>query len=59
MPTGGYDTITVGGGTAGSVLANWLSARSCRRILLLEAGQEGPDGHLPPDISDSYPAVVS
>jgi choline dehydrogenase-like flavoprotein len=52
------DFIIGGGGSAGSVLANRLSANSATKVLVIEAGQATPHGRFPPEILDSYPGTA-
>ncbi|MCB8876379.1 GMC family oxidoreductase [Acidisoma silvae] len=51
-----FDTIIVGAGSAGCVLANRLSADPVRRVLLLEAGRAAP---LNSDIPANWPAMFN
>jgi 5-(hydroxymethyl)furfural/furfural oxidase len=54
--TSSFDTLIIGGGTAGCVLAARLTERAAHNVLLLEAGRDVQPGAEPADIASVYPA---
>jgi len=53
-----FDIVIVGGGSAGCVLANRLSADGRRTVALIEAGPDTPPDHTDAVLWDSYPIVA-
>ncbi len=53
-----FDYVIVGGGSAGCVLANRLSADPANRVALVEAGVDTPPDHTDAVLWDSYPIIA-
>lgn len=52
------DFVITGGGSAGCVLANRLSADGKHRVVLVEAGRDMQPDQIEPAILDSYPRIA-
>jgi 5-(hydroxymethyl)furfural/furfural oxidase len=53
-----YDYVIVGGGSAGCVLANRLTATAGNKVLLIEAGLDTPPDKVPADILETFPKAA-
>lgn len=53
------DTVIVGGGAAGAILAARLSEDPAHRVVLIEAGRDLQPGNVPQDIQDTFPTAYS